>query len=127
MIGCCPTCHTQLPLARVGWRARKTLRGLMLRETTGVICPGCGDRWVIVQVGPVVVGLSSFFIGIAAAWVLIRLQNVLHHPLRDPQILLAILLLLVPLVFWQNRIVPLFSGLRPVGKGESVHFPLSPH
>ena len=102
------------------------MRGLMLRETTGVICPECGHRWVIVQVGAVLVGIASFFVGIiVAVMVLIRLEQVVHHRLSDAQILLAILVLLVPLMFWQLRIVPLFCSVRPVTKGESVHFPLS--
>jgi hypothetical protein len=95
----CSTCRTRLPLARAWWHARTTLRGLMLRTTTGVNRPGCEHRW--------------------------RIEHALHHRLSDARVLLTILLLLIPLVVWQIRIVATFSRVRPVRPGESVDYPLS--
>lgn len=113
MLAHCPICNSPLPLARVWWRAR-TIRGVLLRETTGVVCSRCGERWVIAQERAVVVGFVSLTVGgFASGMGVVGLQNLLHHRLTDAQIILSLLVLLAPLAWWQFRIVPLFCRVRP--------------
>ena len=127
MLARCPICNTRLPLARV-WRLAQTVRGMVLRVPTGVVCSTCGQRLVILQGRAVIVGFVSFAIGgFAGGMILIGLGKFLHHPLSSAQMVLVSLMALTPQIFWQFWIVPLFCRVRPVTSGETVDFPERSH
>lgn len=121
----CPVCEGVLPLTRV-WSKGSTARGLFLREKTGVACPGCGIRLVILQSRAVVAGFISFcvlcFMGTFA---LVELDTLMHRRLHDVEVLLVLGVFAVLAGVWQFRVVPLFCRVRVAGHGEPVNYPLT--
>ena len=119
----CLNCGATLPIAKVWWKA-DTVRGFVLRRTTGVACSTCGSKFIIIQAGVVLAGAIIFVGGVLlAAIALIALGKVLG---RFPSVLIG-----VPLIFLVGlahfRISPLFARVRPAVDNEAVDYPLSSH
>jgi hypothetical protein len=99
---------------------------MFLRQITGVVCPTCGERLIILQARAVAVGfVSPFVFGVAGGMALVQIQDVLHEPLTTAQVISLLLVLGALLAVWQFRVVPRFCRVRPATAQETVHYPLS--
>src|SRR5580704_19491121 len=77
---CCSLCGSPLPLVKVWWKA-DTARGMYLCTKTGVSCPMCGAKFIILQARAVLVGIIICFgspvLALSAAFGLERRLS--HH------------------------------------------------
>ena len=121
---CCPRCGSPLPVVKAWWHSKgATTQGLYLAEKTGVICPDCGERLVLLQGRAVMAGILGF---ISMGATMVGLLWLVAPP-RTASLEIAALagapLLLA--CIWQFRVVPRFCQLRPEVHGERVNYPLS--
>jgi hypothetical protein len=112
---------------RAWWKAN-TVRGLVLRTKTGVACPVCGAKFIILQMRVVFVGATILLVGaISTGFALVGLSRILRHDLTNAQIVLAGLPLIALASVAHFRISPLFAQVRLAASNEAADFPLSRH
>lgn len=112
-------------MAKVWWKAN-TARGMWLRDTTGVECPGCGTKWVLLQTRSVVAGLLIFFGGIGCIVLGSEYAKMqLGRDLSETEVMFLVVPTLILAVIAQARIAPQFSRVRGLIEGDVVRFPLS--
>jgi hypothetical protein len=112
---------------KVWWRG-DTARGFFLRVKTGVSCPNCGGRFIVLQARVVLMGAAIFFGGVGLILVAtIQLQKLIGHNLSGFALYAVILSLMALVAVAHFRISPLFARVRIAENGESADFPLSRH
>ncbi len=137
----CPRCQSELPIARL-YSEGRTYRGILIGDgtdwgglltagNTGIVCPSCGMRLLVLQSRAVWGGYLLLLLGVIAAAFLI---GDLARPFligKDYRWVVAVALIIVALVFfWQSfayRYAQRFVQLRPLERGEQAAFPLSEH
>jgi uncharacterized protein (DUF983 family) len=96
----------------------------VLTEKTGLRCPTCTQKLVVLQAGIIVAGVVIFFCGITTiAGASIWLSAKLHRELSAGEFTLVLLPLALLIAIAHFRISPLFARVRLVSRGEAVHFP----
>ena len=123
----CNVCSTPLPVVKLWWKA-DTARGLFLRHKTGIVCPGCGTKFIVLQTQIVLFALGLLLVGgllafCAAAWV----SRILGRNLTGGQFWAAAIPILLGVAVIHFRVSPLFAQVRPVDRDETADFPLSRH
>ena len=121
----CTTCGSPLPIVKVWWKA-DTARGFFLITKTGVSCPNCGSRFIILQSRVVLVGAAIYLCGIALVlFATIVFQKLTGIGLRGGGLVAIILPLILLVAVVHFRISPLFARVRLAENGEEADFPLS--
>jgi len=104
------------------WALAETDRTGALRQRCGIVCPQCGMRLRILQVGVTVYSIVTLLCVVAIASFLTRLIP-LHD--KDAQVFLT-LLVTFPVVMVLLRFAPCFARVAEIKDQEELEFPLSP-
>src|SRR5690348_1315658 len=118
----CLVCESSLPIRRV-W-SRYAYRGLRLLKPTGVRCPGCGARFVILQRGAIIASMTSLLVFGGVVFAAVYCIHSLEWNLSNTAELVILLLAVPPFLMLQNRVAARFCRLRRVEQGEAIRFPL---
>jgi hypothetical protein len=122
----CPLCGAELPVQRFWWRAPADYRGFLLSRRPGIACNHCDAKFEVVQNRVFAARLVIFIFGIFfSAFCLLKLSAVSHQQLTEAELLFAAFATAALATVAYIIIPPLFTQLRPIGKGARVRFPLS--
>jgi DNA-directed RNA polymerase subunit RPC12/RpoP len=122
----CPRCSGHLPIAKVWWAGWPGGGLWPLFRTTGVVCPTCGLRLVILASAMVCanVVISALSVGLGV-WVLISLLDALRPQQVSVPLLIGLLSIFAAVVVYVHyRISPLFANVRVARDDEDVYYPL---
>jgi hypothetical protein len=138
----CPRCQGELAIERLYSQGR-TWRGVVLigdgsewggvltAGNTGIVCPTCGMRLLVLQSRAVWGGLFLLLAGAFVPTVLVGyLARPVHIDLKSPWTIALVVVVVALGSFWisfLNRFAQRFVQVRPLESGEHAAFPLSEH
>jgi hypothetical protein len=98
---------------------------MFLLQKTGVTCPSCGQRLLILQ-SRVVAANFAIVVGAGAllSWALHSPLNAWIKELKGWETAAVIVLALAPFILIMNWLTPRFLQVRPIRDGEVVNFPV---
>ena len=97
-----------------------------MRRRTGVVCPVCGAKLVIVQARVIWMGIALLLAGIiSAVCVAVRTESYIHRSLTQGELAAVILSVGALFTIAHFRVSPCFARLRAASKQEDVDYPLS--
>ena len=133
----CPRCQGELPIARLYSQGR-TWHGVVLigdgsawggyltAGNTGIVCPSCGQRLLVLQSRAVWGGCLLFMLGVVVPAALTGyLAGPFHIDQNSPWTMALVLVVLAFWISFLNRYARRFVQLRPLESGEHATFPLS--
>lgn len=143
----CPRCQGELPIDRLYSEGRtwngivligdgSVWGGLLTAGNTGIVCPSCGTRllvlqsyavwgsWLLVIVGAVV---PAVFIGGIAACFHIDSLHIDKNSVATKALWLVAVAFAGSWIYFLTRYSRRFVQLRPLERGEHAAFPLSKH
>ena len=136
----CPQCQGELPIGRL-YSEGRTWHGIVLigdgsiwggiltAGNTGIVCPTCGMRLLVLQSRAVWGGWFLLILGaVVPAALIAYLAGPLHIDENSPWTIALLLVAATLVSFWMsflNRCAQRFVQLRPLESGEHAAFPLS--
>ena len=111
-------------MVRLWWNA-STGRGMFLPLGTGIVCPNCSEKLVVLSARCTLAGFTILLGGIALVMsMLIGVSERLHH-LSQEEFLVVGVPAAILLTVAHYRLSPRFAHVRTPAKGEEVSYPLS--
>ena len=138
----CPRCQGELPIERLytegpTWQGAVLIGdgskwgGILTAGNTGMVCPHCAMRLLVLQSRAVWGGSLLMFLGTLGPAVLIgELARPLSIDINSPWTIAGVLVAAALGAFWislLSRYARRFIQLRPLESGEHAAFPLSKH